>query len=299
MGQKDLTGKNFIMYPDVYADILNALVFAGRETVHTEDLMPAPTESFYYVGRGKLSNQFSDAAMYEMREGQIHTQYILENEVQPKSGTVIRKAGYEGAIYHRQLSLPWKYPIVSLLLYWGNIPWSCPTSIRELFQDQIEERGIEKYIAEERLHIYSMMHLPKCLRNLFKSDMRFVVDILAEGVNYRPTEQKILHPEALMLMLSALTNDRKYGRMLKTYIGDERKGELTMCEFLDAYEKRSIEKGKKQGMKQGIKQGITQGETRFATLNQALLKQDRIDDIRKASGNKRYRNQLYREFGIL
>ncbi|MCM1044064.1 MAG: hypothetical protein NC417_01000 [Candidatus Gastranaerophilales bacterium] len=295
MGQKDLTEKNFIMYPDVYADILNALVFAGKETVHTEDLMPAPTESFYYVGRGRLSNQFSDAAMYEMQEGQIHTQYILENEVQPKSGTVMRKAGYEGAIYRRQLNLSWKYPVVSLLLYWGNTPWSCSTSIRELFHDQIGERDIGKYITEGRLHIYSMMHLPKGLRNRFKSDMRFVVDILAEGADYRPTEQKILHPEALMLMLGALTNERKYGRMLKSYIGDERKGDLTMCEFLDAYEKRSIEKGKKQG----IKQGITQGETRLATLNQALLKQNRIDDIRKASNSKRYRNQLYREFGIL
>ena len=31
MGQKDLTGKNFMLYPDIYADTLNALAYAGKD----------------------------------------------------------------------------------------------------------------------------------------------------------------------------------------------------------------------------------------------------------------------------
>ena len=117
MGQKDLTGKNFILYPDVYADTLNALAYAGREVVHAEDLLPAPTESFYPVEQSKLTDQFSDAAMHEMRNGMVHVLYIMENEVQSKPKTILRKMGYEGALYRRQYDGSQTYPIVSLILY--------------------------------------------------------------------------------------------------------------------------------------------------------------------------------------
>ena len=299
MGQKDLTGKNFILYPDVYADTLNALAYAGREVVHAEDLLPAPTESFYPVDQGKLTDQFSDAAMYEVRDGIIHVQYVFENEVQAKAKTILRKAGYEGALYRRQYGGSETYPIVSLLLYWGVASWNQPVSIRELFQGANLDKDTWKYITNEKLYVYAMSHLPKQVRNRFRSDMRIVVDYLAERQNYKPTTQKIIHLEALLLMLEALTGDKRYLKILKTLTEEEKKGEVSMCELLDKYENRGIEKGRKQGIQQGRKQGIQQGESRFAMLNENLLNAGRIDDLRKASASKRYRNQLYKEFGLV
>ena len=81
------------------------------EVVHAKDLLPAPTESFYHVEQGKLTDQFSDAAMYEMWDGIIHIQYIFENEVRAKAKTILRKAGYEGALYHRQYGGNMTYPM--------------------------------------------------------------------------------------------------------------------------------------------------------------------------------------------
>ena len=72
MGQKDLTAKSFLLHRNIFADTLNALAYAGRYAVHAEDLLPAPTESFYLAERGKLANQFGDAAMYEIISGHIH-----------------------------------------------------------------------------------------------------------------------------------------------------------------------------------------------------------------------------------
>lgn len=57
-----------------------------------------------------------------------------------------------------------------------------------------------------------------------------------------------------------------------------------MCELLDKYENR------------GIQKGIQQGESRFAALSANLLRLNRIDDLKKAISSKRYRNQLYKEF---
>ena len=287
MGQKDLTGKYFILYPDVYADTLNALAYAGREVVCAENLLPAPTESFYHTGLGKLADQFSDASMYEMKDGGIRLQYILENEVQAKAGTILRKAGYEGALYRRQLKNDETFPIVSLLLYWNLTPWNQPVSMREFFRKSDFDESTWKYITNEKLHMYAMARLPKQVRNRFRSDMRIVVDYLAEGRGYKPTTQKVVHVEALLLMMKALTNDNRYIKMLVSLTEEEKKGDITMCELLDKYENRGIQKGMKQG------------ELRFASLIEKLLQLDRMDDLKKVTNNKRYRNQLYKEFGIL
>ena len=140
-----------------------------------------------------------------------------------------------------------------------------------------------------------MAHLSKQVRNRFRSDMRIVVDYLAERNDYRPSAQKIAHPEALLLMLKALTGDKRYLKILKSLTEEEKKGEVSMCELLDKYENRGVEKGRRQG----ILQGIQQGESRFAMLCENLLKAGRIDDLRRASASKRYRNQLYKELGMV
>lgn len=291
MGQKDLTGKNFLLFPDVYADTLNALAYAGRKVVHAEDLLPAPTESFYYVETGKLTDQFSDAAMHEMRDGMIQTLYIFENEVRAKPKTILRKMGYEGALYRRQYDSSQVYPIVSLMLYWGTTSWNQPVSMKEFFRENDLDQGVWKYIMNEKLFVYEMAHLPRQVRNRFQSDMRIVVDYLAEKDNYNPSTQRIAHPEALLMMLEALTGDKRYLKIIEILTEEEKKGEVNMCELLDKYENRGIEKG--------IQKGIQQGESRFALLSQKLLNSNRIEDLRKASANKRYRNQLYKEFGMI
>ena len=138
-------------------------------------------------------------------------------------------------------------------------------------------------LYNEKLHVYRMSHLPKQVRNHFHSDMRIVVDYLAEKHNYKPSMQKISHPEALLLMLEALTGNQRYLKIIKTLTEKEKRGEITMCELLDKYENRGIQKG----------------ESRFAALSESLLNLNRIDDLRKAAASKQYRNKLYKEFGIV
>ena len=92
-------------------------------------------------------------------------------------------------------------------------------------------------------------------------------------------------------MLRALTNDDRYAEMLAALTEEEKKGEITMCELLDKYENR--------GMQKGIQEGMQQGELRLAALIEKLLRSNRVDDLQKVVSNKGYRNRLYEEFGIL
>ena len=163
MGQKDLTEKNLEFYPDVFADIFNALLYHGKQVLHPTELQAAPTETLYTRQNGILHNQFHDVSKYVMRDGTIEMQYTLENETKAKRKTVLRKAGYEGAVYREQFDKLESYPVISGILYWGKGFWRQPRSL--------------------------MRHLSKKVRRHFKSDMRIVVDYLAERENYIPTNK--------------------------------------------------------------------------------------------------------------
>ena len=44
---KDLVEKDFVAFPDVAADVINALLFEGKPLVNAGDLLSAPTETLY------------------------------------------------------------------------------------------------------------------------------------------------------------------------------------------------------------------------------------------------------------
>ena len=248
MGQKDLTEKNLEFYPDVFADVCNALLYEGEDVIKEEDLQPAPTETLYHSGKGGMRNQFHDVSKYEMQDGHISVQYTLENETKAKRRMVLRKAGYEGAVYREQLDKREVYPVVGAVLYWGRKRWRAPNSIYQLFGGRLTQKKVSKYVDDIKLHVFEMAHLPKEVRVRFKSDMRIVVDCLAEWSDFMPPRRRVKHPEALFLLLETLTGDVRYGEMIAEALELEQKEEeVIMCEFLDKYLNDGIERGKKQG----------------------------------------------------
>ena len=62
MGQKDIVEKNLEDYNDVFADIVNALVFKGKQAVRPRDLIPVKVRSQYKADEGKLHEEERDNA---------------------------------------------------------------------------------------------------------------------------------------------------------------------------------------------------------------------------------------------
>lgn len=123
--KNDLVTKNFEAFPDVAADIINALLHNGENVVTKENLMPAPTESIYEDKTKMLRNQLEDVAKYEMADGQIRAQYMIANQTTMDTKIVLRKAGYTGAGYREQYEgkATGTYPIIEMILYWGKEHW--------------------------------------------------------------------------------------------------------------------------------------------------------------------------------
>ena len=263
MKQKDLVEKDFVALPDVAADMLNALLFDGEPIINAEELVPAPTETLYFGDSGKrLRNQYEDLAKYEMREGQIQTMYLFANQTLPDSRMILRKAGYIGGAYREQYEekAAGSYPVIELILYWGEKHWQGPRSISQLYSKHNLSLRSKKYIDNICLHVWEMRHLPQEIRERFSSDMRIVLDYLAEGNSYC-SDRPVVHKSALIRMLKVLSGDKDIEdieKQLETMdIREEDK--ITVCELFEQYERKGRNEGIQQGRSEGIQQGRSEG----------------------------------------
>lgn len=338
MGQKDLTAKELESRPDVFADIINALVYRGKQVILPQTLQAAPTETLY-AGRldkeddkglkmeeaektyDMLRSQYNDVSKYEMTgsEGQenpsgqtIKIQYILENESGENYRLLLRKAGYEGAVYRNEYEEKQIYPVVILVLYWGDKKWKPHTSLHKLFRKHFTDGEVMEYVDNIKLHIYPMAHLPAEIRQRFKSDMRIVVDYLAEGKAYQPTGQSIKHIGPVMRLLYALTGEKELESILTGMQDKQEEGEeLIMKEYYTTFfanqcrqegRQQGREEGREEGMKQGIdkgrEEGMKQGIDKLSNLISQLIEKGREEDMQRSLKDKEYQKQLFKEFGL-
>lgn len=213
--KKDLVEKEFIGFPDIAADTINALLYQGRPFTDAGNLRAGPTETSYetfHQEKRKLHSQFEDLCRYELQDGHIKIMYLIANQSKADGRMLLRKAGYTGGAYREQYEGKTQdvYPVIEFVLYWGKSRWRSGRELQQLFRKKKHQGTFPEeawqYIDNLKLHVYEMRHLPEETRNLFQSDMRIVVDFLAEGRDYR-SDRKITHKAALIRMIKVLSGD--------------------------------------------------------------------------------------------
>ena len=293
---KDLIEKEFLTFPDIAADVINALLYQGKEVTKAEKLLAGPTESIYQ-GEEKLRNQYEDLCKYEIADGRIRLLYLIANQSKPDGKMLLRKAGYIGGIYRQKYEKKMQelFPVIELILYWGVPRWKGSCDSRRLFRKQKLSEKAWQYIDDLKLHVFEMRYLPKQTRDLFQSDMRIIVDFLAEGVCYR-SDRKVIHKAALIRMIGVLSGEpgteNVEAWMKEQKIKEEE--ELTVCELFDQY----VRQGRNEGRIEGKNEGRAEGESRLAKLVQLLIDSGRNEELRKALSDQGYREQLYMEAGL-
>ena len=107
-----------------------------------------------------------------------------------------------------------------------------------------------------------MRHLPEEIRSLFQSDMRIVVDFLAEGNSYR-SDRKVIHKAALIRMIKALSGETTTEGEVEKWMEDREireEDEVKVCELFDQYVRQGRAEGEKIGERRGEERGIKKGE---------------------------------------
>ena len=107
-------------------------------------------------------------------------------------------------------------------------------------------------------------------RRLFQSDMRIVVDYLAEGNSYC-SDRKIVHKEALIKLLRVLSGDENVEDTI--FMMQEMKmkeeDDVKVCELFEQYRRSGREEGREEGLKEGLKEGLE--EERERSIERMIL----------------------------
>lgn len=178
MGIKDLTEKILEDYNDIFADIVNVLVFKGKQRIKPETLVNTGVHSQYKNDKtGVLHEQERDVAKYWMN-GKVRIALCgLENQTAVEPKMPLRVFGYEGASYRGQLEEKSAVPVITLVLYFGNEHWRAEKHLKDLLD--IPE-GMEEYVNDLKINVFEIAWLTDEQISMFKSDMCEVAERLEQ-----------------------------------------------------------------------------------------------------------------------
>lgn len=247
MGEKDLTEKILEDYNDVFADIINAFVFEGKDVVHPDSLRNSSVHSQYKASDQKLHELERDVAKYWM-DGNVRIALCgMENQTKVEKFMPFRVFSYDGTAYRSQL-LDRKnkiVPVITIVLYFGNEHWTAPKSIRELLDIPA---GLDEYVSDYNIHVFEIAWLTDEQIARFKSDFGIVARFFSErrkNPNYVPDDQTVItHVDAMLKLLAVMAGDRRYEEILQS---DNKKEVGCMCDVAERLERKGIEKGLAEG----------------------------------------------------
>ena len=241
-------------YNDVFADIGNVLLFNGKEVILEDELFNVKDKSQYKAEDGVLHEQERDVVKL-WKNGKIRVAICgFENQTKIDKDMPFRIIGYDGASYRSQLlsDNQERYPVMTLVLYFGRKRWKTPRSLYECLKIPKE---MEPYVSDYKINIFEIAYLSDEQVQMFKSDFRIVADYfvqLRKNKEYQPSRDEIRHVDELLKLMSVLTNDDRYVKVQTNGKGKVK----NMCEAMD----RAEAKGRSEGRLEGELIGITKGE---------------------------------------
>ena len=292
MQEKDITQKMLERHNDVFSDIVNVLLFGGKKVVAEESLFDSVTDSALKID-GRVRFQDRDVAKY-WKDSQINIALFgLENQTTPNKLMPFRVISYDGTEYGKQSRTEnidkKKYPVISLVLYLGfEQKWLYPKNLLGIID--VDEK-LKPYVNDYKINLFEIAYLDRKIIDSFKSDFWILADYLYQmrvNKNYVADKKSIAHIEELLMLMSAMTGDKRFEEII-----DEAntKEVVNMCEVLDIVEARGIEKG--------IEKGREEGADIISRLNTILAKEGDLDKIIKANTDKKYRNELLKKYNLL
>lgn len=256
MGEKDISGKLLEDYTDVFADIMNVLVFHGERLLEPSNLIDGPTVSRYKSAEAKQKEQIRDVVKFDNRQTKM-TAFGIENQSVVDPHMVFRVMGYDFSSYKRQIDEGNNRisPVITLVLHFGMKRWLGP---KDVFSTVDHDLPYGKYLdaalSNYRINVVDVAFLPEKVREQFISDFRIVVEYFSavrEGrlEEIRFNKQKIRHVEEILDFFRIFSKDKRFEECKPVILEEAKKGDVTMCIVMDYAEKCGHEQGRKEGIK--------------------------------------------------
>lgn len=256
MAEKDITEKNLEALNDVFADIVNVLLFKGEQVINEKDLEADTTKSMFKAD-GKIHEQERDVSKF-WKNGEIRISILgIENQTAQDSDMPLRVISYDGASYKQQLldtNQKKRYPVATLVLYFGTEEkWSKAKHLYDCFE--VPEK-LKSFVNDYKINVFNIAFLSPKTISMFKSDFKIVAEYFRTrrlNQKYKGSKEKLKHANETLKMFSALTGDDSFEKVYNE--GNFKKGGITMCDV--------VERIRNDGRTEGRIEGRTEEQERI------------------------------------
>lgn len=259
MGEKDITEKILEDHNDVFADIINGLIFAGEQRILPESLENTAVHSQYKADDEKVHELERDVAKYWKDQDVQLAICGIENQSSVEKYMPFRIIGYDGTAYRSQLQDKRKeiLPVMTIVLYFGTEHrWYGKRNIKGLMK--IPE-GLDDYINDYKMQVFEVAWLTEEQISRFRSDFKIVANFFVQkrkNKDYIPDDPtEIKHIDEVLKLLQVMTGDEHYKEVIR-----KKKGVRSMCDVAERLEKMGIAKGIEIGRSEGKMEGEIKGK---------------------------------------
>ena len=282
MGEKDIVEKTLEAYNEVFADIVNVLLFNGEQIILPEDLVDQTPRAMYKAD-DKIREVERDVAKRWVRNNIRIACIGLENQTKADPYIPLRVMGYDGVEYRTQLrdlkegEKP--SPVVTLVLYFGyKGHWNAPLSLSGSLE--IPE-VLKPYVSDIRVNLFEIAYLSWEQVNLFRSDFREVARYfvqMREDGEYRPSDDELDHIESVLQLLNVMDKDHRFETAINER-NDKKKEVRKMSEWLT----KVINENQAIGRAEGIAKGRAEGEANGMIKTLAALVRKNLLSVKDAA----------------
>lgn len=268
MGKKDIGLKSYLQNAVRYADLWNGAVFHGRQIVRAENLQeitPVRSKS----DQEAVLERTGDLVMKQNYDGQRFVIFALENQEETDYGMPVRIMLQEALEYDRQIKEirrknkrlyqemcersgggqqtafykdsgeylykvrreDYLYPVMTLVVYWGEREWRGPKNLHEMFHmdgmDSFMQEELKRMVPEYPLHFLNVSTFEHF--EYFRTELSPLLELYQKRnckedfVRYIKTDKKCLDmDDESWYILSQMTDSKAIKSIIAQKNGEER-----------------------------------------------------------------------------
>ncbi len=337
MGRKDIITKEYMEDTEVFADVFNHMIYQGEKVIDPKNLKELDTASVvipYGADGAEVPYQkYRDVFKILCAMKDENAVYLLlgvENQSNVHYAMPVKNMVYDSLEYaaqvqkaessHREalrkknpkekkpdpaefLSGFYKedrlLPIITVVVYFGADNWEAPRSLHEMLA--VQDEKILSLVPDYRINLIAPGEMSEEELEHFTSNFREVMQF----IKYSEDAEKL---ERLVKANAAFaTVDRKAVRVMEEMTGmkieKEARGEkVNVCKGILGIEEKGRaagrEEGREEGRAEGRAEGVSAGIQREQKLTRSLLRDNRLDDLKRALDDPAFRQKLCEEYGI-
>lgn len=241
-------------YNDVFADIVNVLLFGGKRVIQEDKLMDTKVRSQYKASDGILHENERDIAKIIVNCNVKIAMFGLEHQTDVDEDMPFRVVDYDGSSYRSQMLKESKerYPVITMVLYFGTTPWDKGRTLYDVLNIQDD---FKPFVSNYKINVFEIAFLTPEQVEKFTSDFKIVADYFVQKrttKDYSPSASVIKHVDAVLKIMTALTGDNSFAESAGSM---KNKEGVSMCEIMQRIHTESEAKGEARGRAEGRAEG--------------------------------------------